>query len=101
MFGDCVDILLLVLAGAHRYEEIEVANRIAPAAEGTSSGNRLDRIADTLDEFGHALRFNIAGIDVKAPRGAFGHFGGFEDVLFALFTETGEISQFPFAGELL
>ncbi len=70
VFGHSVDILLAILPGAHRDEQVEVADGFAAAAQRACRRDRLDGVAGLLDEFREAFRVAVAGIHEKTPGGA-------------------------------
>lgn len=99
VIGEFVDVLLLVFAGAHRDDEVEVADGVAGAAERTG-GSSFFNIGRFEDVFAELFGGGFDGIDAEAAGGALENFAGFDDVFFGARAEAGEVAEFFFAGEL-
>ena len=102
MRGDGVDIFLLVVAGAHGDEQIEIADRFLAAAKRACGRHGFNRFACLRDVGAELLRFVVRHIDQESPdaRQMLELLGGFQDILLALFAEAGQVAQLAFAREL-
>ena len=70
VLGHSVDMLLAILPGAHRDEQVEVADGVAAPAQRTCGCDGLDGVTGLLDEFREAFGVAVPGIHEKTPGGA-------------------------------
>ena len=89
-----------VLSRGERDQQVEVADGFLAAPQRAGRRHGLDRFAECADVRNELFRFFLRHVDVESPGGSLVHLNRFQNILFALFAEAGQIAQFTFAREL-
>ena len=101
IFRDGCNIFRLVLSGAHRHQDVEVADGFLSASKRAGGSRIFDGVACFPDVLAESLSLAVNRIEKEAAGGALEDFYSFQDILLALFAKAGKVAEFLFAGEFL
>ena len=99
-FFDQLRALLVVHAARSGDQHVEIADRLASAAQRTGGRDLLDAL-DVLQMLGQLLRGAVGFVEQEAPGDAAIIFNRLQDFLLALFAQARQLAQLAFARQLL
>ena len=97
--GHFVHVLLFIVAGAQRNQQIQIADRLFSAAQRTGRRNRLHNFFHLADIGDQLPRLFVRDVQLESAGRALGELGGLQYVGLGFFAEAFQIAQLAFARE--